>query len=318
MERLFIIGNGFDIVHDKNPLEEKKTTYKAFRRYLIEDIMETSENKIRQDLISAPEGTIDSDGSLIFNKQETAAFLTQTIDNIDKNWNEFETDLGILELDDEMVDLDYILDKEGDPDYWAIADLNESLSDNLKIPVLSIIDLFSDWINTIDKNIFSKKDSFDNFLTDNDLFLTFNYTNVLEDLYDVPEQRICHIHGNQYSNIIVGHGFDEQHEDTTYSLGASDNLNEIHNRLRKDTKKAFKQHENFFTRLFSSEVAEIYSYGFSFSEVDRYYLQKIINNLSTGEITWFLHEYNLEEQRNQFISVLKELGFKGNFSTYSL
>ena len=40
MERLFIIGNGFDMDHDKSSLEEKKTTYKAFRKYLIEGIIE--------------------------------------------------------------------------------------------------------------------------------------------------------------------------------------------------------------------------------------------------------------------------------------
>lgn len=79
----------------------------------------------------------------------------------------------------------------------------------------------------------------------NSLFLNFNYTRTIEQVYGIKASDICHIHGEVSSRtegIYFGNGDDEEFE-------------------------------GFFDRL--SKVNKIYSYGFSFSEVDMPYIEEI-------------------------------------------
>lgn len=74
-----------------------------------------------------------------------------------------------------------------------------------------------------------------------DVFLTFNYTETLEELYEV--NNITHIHGNRDSPI-VGHNNASQAEEKVYSQDIY--INDLNRALKKPTKKIIKENEDFF------------------------------------------------------------------------
>ena len=73
-----------------------------------------------------------------------------------------------------------------------------------------------------------------------------------------------------------------------------------------DTGKALENHMDFFRNL--SDVDEIYSYGFSFSEVDRIYLEHICKYVDPANTVWYLGEYDWKE-KPQYKELLEKYGF---------
>ena len=90
MEKLFIIGNGFDLAHDI------KSSYDNFRQYL-----EDKYPNMNRNIHSVPEATLMPDGGEVFDDDEVVGFLINVISNIKGNdWRDFETALGLLEYHD--------------------------------------------------------------------------------------------------------------------------------------------------------------------------------------------------------------------------
>lgn len=83
------------------------------------------------------------------------------------------------------------------------------------------------------------------------IFLTFNYTETLEEVYGINEDRVCHIHGKQGENILFGHGNTKDYTDEYMSknIGSENSLSELDNFLKKDTKQAMKEHKLFLMAL---------------------------------------------------------------------
>ena len=92
----------------------------------------------------------------------------------------------------------------------------------------------------------------------------------------------------------------------------------IINRFRKNTKQQMKLNNLFFDKIKQSDMKEIYSYGFSFSEVDLPYIKHICNCLDTSNITWFLNNFDNEDKINEFKQIISKCGFKGKFDTFSV
>lgn len=152
---------------------------------------------------------------------------------------------------------------------------------------------------------------------ENDKFLTFNYTKTLEAVYKV--KNVCHIHGEQGGKLLFGHGNDEDYYEDNMSshVGSEDALQEIQNGLMKNTKEAINENRSFFDGL-SQNIDKVYSYGFSFSKVDEVYIREICKKLSTSNVTWYLNDFDCEEQRNEYIEIIKSCGFMGDFGTYHI
>ncbi|MBZ5482422.1 hypothetical protein JGU65_24870 [Bacillus sp. T_4] len=77
--------------------------------------------------------------------------------------------------------------------------------------------------------------------------------------------------------------------------------------------------ENFRENAFENDIfiERIYTYGFSFSEVDLPYIKGICLSIDTSNITWYLHTYHSDMVRKKFEEIIKECGFKGRFDTFS-
>ena len=90
--------------------------------------------------------------------------------------------------------------------------------------LVDISGFFFRWVNTIDLSKAHKKVNMEKLIrSDENLVITFNYTETLEKLYEVQERNICYIHGKReldeeeqkrkdmvsiganYSDLIIGY-----------------------------------------------------------------------------------------------------------------
>lgn len=306
MTSLFILGNGFDLAH-KLP-----TSYQHFNEYLKSYYPDASE--------ITPSFNISSntlpDGGEEFDEDEVVAFITDIISETEgEYWCDIENTLGKLDFNKHFDQLSYLFDGSDDKEMFRMAYRYEDISSNFKRVVLEIKKLFSNWVNTISINQCESIPVFEKLFSEEEsLFLTFNYTPVLEDVYGIAEP--YHIHGLQFSEIIIGHGSEYLDDVHRSYIGTEFALFDLHNRLRKDTFSIIEQSKDFFDNL--NNIKKIYSFGFSFSEVDLPYIREICKNINTANTTWYLSDYESEMIRNNFIQSITNCGFEGDFALFSI
>lgn len=185
--RLFIIGNGFDRAHNL------PTSYWDFRTYLethYPDFLQSFE----QHYYIVPNDSEEFKRNLL--------------------WNDFETNLANIDEDviiEDALGLNMGLES-GD---IGIEDTLRHYFRSEYQYINKLADYLKQWVNTIQLGatlpITSqiRKNS-------NDIFITFNYTSVLEDIYQIPLGQVLHIHGSlceNDDNPILGHGNRNRIED---------------------------------------------------------------------------------------------------------
>ncbi|GAF65506.1 hypothetical protein BTS2_2404 [Bacillus sp. TS-2] len=311
MANLFVIGNGFDLDH------ELETSYNDFRNYLLSNYP-----GIKMDELRVPNERHSSDGRVEYDDVEVLSMLFYLINAAEQNeekWSNIETALGNLDFSEVFDWFDDILDKDGDVDMWKTVYRNENQASQLVIPATKIQNFFWEWVNSIRLHSASPKKDFINLLKDEDQFLSFNYTETLEVVYDISEDDICHIHGKQYEEIFFGHGNKEDYYDSYMQsyIGSQDDLSNIDEQLRKKTDKALEENLDFFESLRDANITNIYSYGFSFNEVDAIYFVEICKRIDTESVTWYFYDFdklNIEK----YMEYLKNCEFKGDFKTFHI
>jgi len=148
---------------------------------------------------------------------------------------------------------------------------------------------FADWVRQIE--IPTRTISPIRCIDPQSLFLNFNYTSTLQNLYGVTDRRILLIHGSAQdptTEIILGHGWDRQASDLLYRLadeetdarvaGGFQLIDELLADTFKPTPEILNRNEGFFERL--SSVSEIYVLGHSLAQVDEPYFRAVINNVN--------------------------------------
>jgi hypothetical protein len=310
MTKLFLIGNGFDLAHGL------KTFYQEFRGYLLSQYPD-----ITMDELIIPEGRMSPDGGTQYNEDEVISMLFYLLDQAERGeeWNDIETSLGYLDFSEFFDWHDDILDKDGDVDLFKTSYRNEDIASDLVIPTTTIQNYFSEWVNSIKIESAKPKKDFLKLVGDEDQFLTFNYTDVLEELYSIDESNICHIHGKQGEEIFFGHGNPEDYYDRymQQNVGSENSLSNIDRQLRKRTDTALQKNNDFFINLETLNITKIYSYGFSFSEVDKIYLEEICRQINTEKVTWYFNDYDISLV-GKYMVILKQCGFKGNFNVFHI
>lgn len=172
--KIYILGNGFDIKH-KLP-----TQYSNFKKYI------ENKNPALHDQIS------------------TAFADTIGVEDIEVMWSNFEMTLGMFnpEFFDNKIDYQVIYDagtpKHNSYDNLEIQNFFEEADYYVKLKIM-----FIKWIESINTDSV-KIEEYKKFKAD-DIFLTFNYTTTLQDIYRINENSIFHIHGKVGGSLIIGH-----------------------------------------------------------------------------------------------------------------
>ena len=157
------------------------------------------------------------------------------------------------------------------------------------------------------------------------VFLSFNYTRTLEDIYGIKPEQIFHIHGiiDDLDSMIVGHGLGLTELNDILERQKPRVLGEVINKkfnlmtrlqlvtprhkelatasalesiysLKKDIDGCIKNNIQFFDVIL--DVKRIFVYGFSFSSIDMPYLEKIIRR-TKPETHWVISWYSQDDKR---------------------
>ena len=302
MTTLYIIGNGFDSAHGL------ETRYWKLREHI-----EAVDYEFLREF-EAMYNIMPLDSTEPWYEDNMQKKWNVTVDHI--LWSEFEKFMGfpnttsMLEMSLSVTDG---MPKEGIKDtlsqYWK--DVYGFIK-RLKYHV-------RDWVESIDTNcVVSKKEALKN---SNDLFFTFNYTDVLEKVYNA--KNILHIHGGDTSisekepimghcnkNDIIKHrelaekAAEEFNEvETSIQAAVANFLEEIY----KNTANYIEQHQPFFKSL--NNITKVVVFGWSAGEVDRPYLREIISNIDKNA-HWSVYWYD-EKAYDSLKSAFESEGIVG-------
>lgn len=299
MEKLFIIGNGFDIAHDL------KTDYLYFKKFVyqqaygkdelleslqnmdsIKEYLKENDDRIFENELRSEEMEENLNG---FDSQEKLKLLYQIFLHItatERFWGDFEEKLVCFPFMNTSTS--YYVTNDSKEDTESRKELAEKVADKLSQYVHHQLNkLFKQWIKETyeqwESQLSMRKftDHFpiakETILTNRDArFLNFNYTRTLGDFYGIPSSNIIHIHGDLDDGVLIfGHG-----EDSIVIPEGADILSQAMYRLsaatRKPVRQQLRKHEYFFNSL--SSIKEIYFIGFGIRDengVDAPYFREI-------------------------------------------
>lgn len=226
--KLFIFGNGFDRAHNL------PTKYCQFREWLIKKYDVCVEDE-EIDLPDYRTNYKDLEG---YDEKQFANFFVHLIDDADSNseiedkWCCFEEDLAKLRWELILDSVEYEYDDENDFEPWKTENKLSIKAQTCGDSNHILRTYFREWITYINELINemgddSKKPFFEKVFGDSDKYLTFNYTNTLEQLYKI--KNVCHIHGSiaKWEELIFGHC------DPGYPQKILKNMNTMHMRFLK-------------------------------------------------------------------------------------
>lgn len=178
--------------------------------------------------------------------------------------------------------------------------------------------VFDDWVNHIDTDVvpLNNIENFD----PNGWFLSFNYTDTLEKVYNIPRERINYIHGRRNSNdeIIVGHctivnaNSHLSDDPAIYEYQGYENIAQQVNEQRKSVDEIIWSNRDYWNSL--TYVNKVVVYGHSLSDVDMPYFHEIVTNV-TNDCEWYfsIHYDDMcskDKALKHIYSVIKSLGLK--------
>ena len=303
MEKLFIIGNGFDIAHDlkTNYLYFKKFVYQqaygkdelleslqnmdSIKEYLKENDDRIFENELRSEEMEEILNGTDS--------QEKLKLLYQILLHItvtERFWGDFEEKLVCFPFMNASTP--YHVTNDSKDDAESRKERAKKVADKLSQYVHHQLNkLFKQWIKETyeqwESQLSMRKFTShfpivkETILTNrNARFLNFNYTRTLEDFYGISSSNIIHIHGDLDDGVLIfGHG-----EDSIVIPEGADVLSRAMYRLsaanRKPVNQQLRKHEYFFKSL--SSIKEIYFIGFGIRDengVDAPYFREIFKQV---------------------------------------
>lgn len=294
--KLFVIGNGFDIGHDI------RCKYSHFQEYL---------NAKREDILEVM-------GKFYYTGEDSEL------------WSDFETSLERDINYDSLSEIigenspNFASDDFRDGDWYDAQIYIEQECDKLLEMVRSG---FEEWITSLEISEVNKKYDLDR----SALYITFNYTYVLERIYNIPFSNILHIHNKVGEELIFGHGknsddfnvkkalygdenallsYDEDGNIESNAVGheqfAENAVCAFYDKMRKPTDQILNNQTNFFSRL--SDVEEVVVLGHSYNDIDLPYFIKIAQ--STNINTKWTLSFFTDKDKMAAEKIMDSLGVK--------
>lgn len=280
VKTLYVIGNGFDIAHG---IESKYSDFKEW----------VEKNKNRR--------IVDMMDIFFSNEREL--------------WCDVETALG--EYNEDTI-IEYCKpEEEFDYDHPTRSEAGIVDSpDSVFKPILDeFLDSFIDWVNSISLNEIEKLPKLG--IDKDSTYLTFNYTETLEKIYEIPEDNVFHIHGSRLDSnqYVMGHSnlkaLDSSYEESDFYF-MNDTREKIiswMNELHKDTTSIIEHNNNFFDSLCGIE--QVIVLGHSLYAVDIPYFEEIHKNVKKDAL-WIFSYYDNDDVKRitDFVSKIRINNFK--------
>ena len=229
-------------------------------------------------------------------------FYTDT----DKLWSDFEAEMPNID-ENRLFSWATALNPEWNQDwngYHQFVDTIKEEVDYLHYLPYS----FRDWVLKLD---ISRVRPMLRLYQGSSLFLSFNYTKVLEQVYSIPSQLVKHIHGvadNEVACLTVGHDSTEHEIDEMFDsdndieLEACKEVKSLVNAWRKDTVSIIQQNNCFFNALLN--VNEVFVLGHSMSSVDMPYFRRVKECVQPDAV-WTLSVYSGKDRQRKLEAVQK-------------
>lgn len=234
--------------------------------------------------------------------------LNRYIDISGNWWNNFEMNLSEFNLQKLQADvpplvIDYNVDPRFPPSFSSrTAMLMRGLRDEIEKS-------FTEWIESIK---IPQKASKITLPPDSD-FITFNYTNTLESLYGIPEDRILHIHGKRGGKLIYGHGKSEYqieqdvksrfglYESEQFLVAGTYGNDESETVMQIGFLEKIPQYQILEHLVWLSDkvhaATDAWIYGFSYAKVDMEYLEWIMEQIADN-VKWHAG-YHIETDKQK-------------------
>lgn len=279
MNKLYIIGNGFDLHHGL------PTSLSGFRNY--------------------------SKYSAFHTLYENGVFMMNADQTLNEHWEHLEANLANFDMDELIERMNQYYDDDPHENQFvyevenAIYKLTKGLSEDLN-EYLSLAENYpveQDKILNLDSSA---------------RFLCFNYTNTLERIYNISPEHICYIHGKLNTPempIVMGHGMktyeckpqpgidvstlSEEEMDAFFDSYSADYECAIHEayeyfrRSYKDTDACIKASRAFLQSL--SDTDKIVILGHSLGEIDKSYFD-YINEIVGPNCQWWASYYQSSQK----------------------
>lgn len=300
--KLFVIGNGFDIGHGI------RCKYSHFQEYL---------NDKREDIIEVIEKFYyTGKDSELWSDFETSLERDINYDSLSETIGENSPDFGSDDFHDgDWYDAQIYIEQECD-------ELLEMVRSG-----------FEEWITSLEVTEVKKKYVLDR----SALYFTFNYTDVLEKIYNIPLSNILHIHNKVGEELVFGHGksldnfnvkkalygdenalvsYDEDGNLESNAVGheqfAENAVCAFYDKMRKPTEQILNNQTNFFSQL--SNVDEVVVIGHSYNDIDLPYFIKIAQ--STNNNTKWVLSYFSDNDKASAEKIMNSLGVKPQLRDY--
>lgn len=275
-EKLYIIGSGFDMHHNV------KCDYDSFKKWLQTNCINVYDN------IKHIYGNVCNDKWWSSFEESLAVFDPDKYPNevAQKGFFQLKKELserygarGKAAIDDFEMEGGDISNR-----YHLAAAIAKSELECLKT---DLDEAFGEWIKSL--KLPSKKTPDIDIDTDA-IFFTFNYTRTLEDLYEVDEDNILHLHGSVDGNeFVIGHNLtaeemiDKDLEAHMYERNPDNDKGEdearfemfqvIEDEMKKPVNEIMDLNRDYFNAL--DTIKEMIVLGFSYSPIDLPYLRRI-------------------------------------------
>jgi Bacteriophage abortive infection AbiH len=278
VDRLYIIGNGFDLHHGI------KSSYLSFGKFLC---------------VTDP---------------NTFRVVERYFDISNDFWSNFEERLAIFDAETLIEDASQFLVSYG-ADEWSDSyhhDYQYEIDEAVSAISRTMRTRFATWIRQLaiptSAEVAEKRLAIDPAAT----FLNFNYTPSLQRLYGVPENHILHIHGSALdpmAALVLGHGWKPQEKldpyrfeqdpeaaDTRVVEGQSI-IDRYFEETFKPTLQIILENRSFFSSL--TQTKEIWVMGHSLADVDQLYLEEVIRHIDAETVKWKVSVYKDFDERRR-------------------
>jgi hypothetical protein len=264
-DKLYIIGNGFDLHHG---MPTKFSDFRTFAR-------------------------------------KTAPELHRAVDDylpVNNDWSDLEDALAALDVDTVIEDLigfmpSYAADDWRDSGHHDFQFEVDRVVRQLSMELRSV---FARWVRQVEVPNLANAPGVHRLTSiyPSASFLTFNYTPTLADLYGVPLERTLHIHGassDDDQELILGHGWNPAMRKSlndrpdiedldTRMIEAHQILDQYFSATFKPSQQLIAQHQEFFKAL--DAVTQVTVLGHSLSDVDAEYFRALLAVPAVASATW--------------------------------